>query len=170
MDREQFDALARDVWTRQTRRAALATVLGTLLLRQEPGLVSAKRKRHGRRNRHRPGKDKANRKGKRKGQGKVGTQDCPDAYVECFLADNVFGFCTKYIGQLGPIGHCYDDGCCGPCGHTHDLDYWASQCDQTFPACLAGGEGCYAVDDLFLTCFAGCVKGPLPPDRAALQG
>jgi hypothetical protein len=168
MDRERFDALAKRVSTRQTRRTALATVLGALLLPQEePLLASAKRKRHRRRRSHRPGKQKDNRKGKRNDPGKVGTQNCPDAYVNCLLADNIFGLCTKYIGSLGPIGHCYDEGCCGPCGHIHDMDYWASQCDQTFPACLAGGERCYAVDGLFLGCFAGCAPGPLPPDRAA---
>ena len=32
MDREPFDAIARLVWTRQSRRAALASVLGAALL------------------------------------------------------------------------------------------------------------------------------------------
>lgn len=51
MDREQFDALARRVWTRQSRRAAVATLLGAALLGHAPAPTSAKllakRKRNG---------------------------------------------------------------------------------------------------------------------------
>jgi hypothetical protein len=47
MDREQFDTLARLVSTRQSRRAALTTVLGAALLRHDPAAVLAKRKRAG---------------------------------------------------------------------------------------------------------------------------
>jgi len=141
MDREQFDALARQVSTRHSRRAALATVLGALLLRQEAGLVAAKRKRHGRRQSHRPGKGKDNRKGKRKGGGKVGTQDCPDGTVSCYTVDEN-GLCQTLVHQFPPIGHCYHffTGCC-PCAH-RDQAYWTDQCN-TLAVC--NGQ-CRAVD------------------------
>lgn len=46
MDHERFDTLARRVFTdlRQSRRAAVATLLGATLLRRDAGLVLAKKK------------------------------------------------------------------------------------------------------------------------------
>jgi uncharacterized protein YjbI with pentapeptide repeats len=44
MDRGQFDALARLVWTEQSRRTALATLLGAALLGQAPVSVASKKK------------------------------------------------------------------------------------------------------------------------------
>jgi hypothetical protein len=71
MDREQFDTLARLVWTRQSRRTALATVLGAALVGHafDPAIAKRKNKNKRRRN-HRdcypgtpcipgPGKDNA---------------------------------------------------------------------------------------------------------------
>jgi hypothetical protein len=49
MDRNQFDTLARLVSTRQSRRAALATLLGAAVLRSNPGAALAKKiKKRGR--------------------------------------------------------------------------------------------------------------------------
>ena len=47
MDRDQFDALARRMWTRQSRRTALATGVGALLLGSVPNLVAAKKNGNG---------------------------------------------------------------------------------------------------------------------------
>jgi hypothetical protein len=44
MDRGQFDTLARLVGTKRSRRAALGTVLGAVLLGRAPGVPAAKRK------------------------------------------------------------------------------------------------------------------------------
>jgi hypothetical protein len=52
MDLKQFDALARTVSTRHSRRTALATVLGALLVSQAPALVTAKRNGNGNGNGH----------------------------------------------------------------------------------------------------------------------
>lgn len=54
MDRGQFDTLARFVWTKQSRRAALGAILGAALLEHAPGSLAAK------------GKGKKTRKRKRK--------------------------------------------------------------------------------------------------------
>ena len=42
MDHKQFDVLARKIWTRRSRRAALATLLGAALLGHAPTPLSAK--------------------------------------------------------------------------------------------------------------------------------
>jgi hypothetical protein len=47
MDRGQFDALARLVSNRQSRRTALATLLGAIVFRIEPASTAARRKRRG---------------------------------------------------------------------------------------------------------------------------
>lgn len=44
MDRNQFDDIARLVWTRQTRRAALAAIFGAALVGTDPSASLAKRK------------------------------------------------------------------------------------------------------------------------------
>jgi hypothetical protein len=52
MDREHFDALARLVWTKKSRRTALGIVFGAALLRAVPDPLAAKGK-HKRRRKHR---------------------------------------------------------------------------------------------------------------------
>jgi hypothetical protein len=47
MDRERFDRLARLVWTKHSRRAAVAALLGATLLRAAPAPAAARRKRRG---------------------------------------------------------------------------------------------------------------------------
>ncbi|MGH2618265.1 MAG: pentapeptide repeat-containing protein, partial [Thermomicrobiales bacterium] len=53
MDREQFDALARLVWTKSSRRTALGTILGAALLGSGSALVAAKPKPKDKRQRKR---------------------------------------------------------------------------------------------------------------------
>jgi hypothetical protein len=53
MDREQFDALARLVWTKQSRRSVLGTAIGLAALGLAPDLNAATRKNKRRRKRKR---------------------------------------------------------------------------------------------------------------------
>lgn len=78
-------------------------------------------------------------------------RDCADAYITCGIEDG-FGFCSKKVGRIGPIAHCYQFPCCGPC-ENNDEDYWSSQCNLTFPEC--NGD-CVAVDGGTFPCFVGC--------------
>jgi hypothetical protein len=138
MDANDFDTLSRALSEAGSRRGLLGLLtgaaLGGLLTRLDLENAMAKRKRHGRRRSHRPGKDKDNRKGKRKGGSRVGTQDCPDGFVACFLL-NDDGTCS-FVTEFDPIGNCYEfgTGCC-PCAH-RDKAYWNEQCNTIAP------EGC----------------------------
>ena len=78
-------------------------------------------------------------------------RDCADAYIICGFEDG-FGFCSKHVGRIGPIAHCYQFPCCGPC-ENNDEDYWSSQCNLTIPEC---NGNCVAVDTGTLPCFEGC--------------
>jgi hypothetical protein len=84
----------------------------------------------------------------------LGDQDCPDKPVNCYTG--VGTICLDEVGSLGTFGTCWQglNGCC-PCGHA-DLDYWLTQCVQTFPAvCKAKGD-CIAQDRGWFPCLGGC--------------
>lgn len=77
-------------------------------------------------------------------------QDCPDAVVSCWQTNEI-GECGAFVGQFGPVGHCWQilSGCC-PCDH-RDSAYWTEQCNKTYPAC--NGK-CIAQDEeQFAACF-----------------
>jgi hypothetical protein len=148
MDREQFDALAKLVWTKTSRRTALGGLLGAVVLGEAPDLAAAKPKPKDKRQRKRKKRKHGNNRGNQR------PLDCPDAVISCwpYRSAGGCGWIGEPVGNVGTVGTCYSfSGCC-PCEHPSQ-EYWDDLCNQTFPAC---GGLCTANDGLGP--FIGCVK------------
>jgi hypothetical protein len=173
MEGSTFDRLARAVSTAGSRRRLLGVLasvgLGGLLSQLDDASTEAKRKRHGRRRSHRPGKHKDNRKGKRKGGKGIGGGQCGTTGSDCSqdsdcCANNCFDFaCAEKVRTCGtgdtakqclpPAKGCAGETCCyGPlaCGD-RCCDAPANQCNPQGACCApncadrqCGDDGCGA--------------------------
>jgi hypothetical protein len=149
MDRERFDALAKLVWAKASRRAALGGLLGTVVLGLAPDQAAAKPKPKDKRQRRRQRRQR--KQGNNRGD--QHPLDCPDAVIHCW-PQCATGCCLDAdpVGSLGPVGTCYSFPSCCPCDHPSQ-EYWDDLCNQTFPAC---GGLCTADDGLGP--LIGCVR------------
>lgn len=174
MEGSAFDRLVRAVGANGTRRGLLRLVvslpLAGLLTRFDDEESTAKRKRHGRRASHRPGKNKDRRKGQRQGEGAAlgepcgASGDCRTGKTCCsgtcvnLQSDNAnCGSCGNVCQPfLGPT--CVDGTCTcttiictgsGCCPARNDVCNQNDECCtpktcQDFPAGTCGpqGDGC----------------------------
>jgi hypothetical protein len=75
-------------------------------------------------------------------------QDCPDATVDCLNAN------CEPIGTIGPMGHCFGERGCCPCG-SDSVVHWQDECNKAFPAKCNGH--CKVNDNAFVFhCFKEC--------------
>ncbi len=172
MEDSTFDRLTRAVSAASSRRRLLGVVasvgLGGLLSALDDDTTQAKRKRQGRRNSHRPGKDKDNRKGKRTGNG-GGDRDEPTSCgatgsicaqdSDC-CTNNCFGFeCAERVTSCGqgstatrcqpPAKGCAGTQCCHgalACGETC-CQGTANQCNPENACCVPNCAGRQCGDD-----------------------
>jgi hypothetical protein len=121
MDREQFDALTRLFAHKQSRRGALAAILGVGLLGRGPRVLAASDKAVGK------GHHKDNGKGHAKGKGRGHEQD-----GQCDPAN-----CPADPSPGGKPGFCCKDGSCS-CGGKCCGD----RCFQTGPVRTPTDEFC----------------------------
>jgi hypothetical protein len=143
MEGSAFDRLARAVSRAGSRRRLLGLVtsvgLGGLLSQLDDASTEAKRKRHGRKRSHRPGKHKDNRKGKRK---KKGGGQCGDTGSDCSQNSDC---CSN---------NCFDFSCAAKV-HTCGTGDTAKQCVPPANGC-AGGACCYGM----AACGDSCCEAP----------
>jgi hypothetical protein len=131
MEGSAFDRLARAVGVGGSRRGLLRLVVGLplagLLTRLDDEEGAARRKRHGRRRGHRPGKDKENRKGQRQDDGAALGESC-SSNSDCRNGKSCCsGTCVNVQN---------DDSNCGSCGNV---------CFGPSPTCVDGACTCTTV-------------------------